>query len=139
VSMAQMWTVIGVMATAFAAMIGFSYRVMTEQGKALAARLEGFGGEFNGRLDGLRGEVNAQIGGFRGEVNAQIGGLRNEVNAQIGGLRNEVSAQIQGLRAEMNERFDHLNVRVDKVESIDREVHALSIKVMGLETPPREG
>ena len=115
-SMAQMWTVIGVMATAFAAMIGFSHWAMTEQGRALAARLEGFGGEFGARLDGLRGEVNAQIGG----------------------LRNEVSAQLQGLRAEMNERFDHLNLRVDKVESIDREVHALSIKVMGLDRPQED-
>jgi hypothetical protein len=36
------------MATAFAAMIGLSYRAMTEQGKTLGAK-----------LNGLRGEINA--------------------------------------------------------------------------------
>lgn len=126
-SMAQMWTVIGVMATAFAAMIGFSYRAMTEQGKTLAAR-----------IDGLRDEVAAQIGGVRSEVAAQIEGVRREFTAQFEGLRAEFGAQFQGLRAEMNARFDHLTTRVEKVESIDREVHALSIKVMALDGPRRE-
>ena len=89
--MAQMWTAIGIMATAFAAMIGFSYRAMIEQGKA--------------------------------------------ITAQIAGLHGEVGAQMDGLRREMNARFDHLSTRMDKVESIDRGVHALSIKVMGGDRP----
>jgi hypothetical protein len=122
--MAQMWAALGIMATAFAAMIGFSYRAMTEQGKTLGAQ-----------IDGLRGEVNAQIGGLRGEVNARIEGLCSEVNARIDGLRSEVTAQFAGLRSEMNGRFDNLTARVEKVESIDREVHALSIKVKGREIP----
>jgi hypothetical protein len=54
--MAQTWTVIGIMATAFAAMIGFAYRTMTEQGKALSAQIEC-----------LRSDLDAQIGGLRGE------------------------------------------------------------------------
>jgi hypothetical protein len=62
-SMAQMWTVIGIMATAFAAMIGFWYRAMTEQRKTLMARMDGSCGELNARMDGLRGEFD----GLRGE------------------------------------------------------------------------
>jgi hypothetical protein len=110
VSMAQMWTVISIMATAFAAIIGFSHRAMTEQGKTLGSK-----------MDGLRGEINAQMDGLRSEFN---------------GLRGEVRAQIDGLRGEMNARFDHLTTRVEKVESIEREVHTLSLKVMGREIPP---
>jgi hypothetical protein len=61
VSMAQMWTAIGIMATAFAAMIGFSYRAMTEQGKTLATRMDGLRAEFNAHFQGLRAEMNARF------------------------------------------------------------------------------
>jgi hypothetical protein len=60
--------------------------------------------------------------------------LRNEFDS----LRSEVHAQIDGLRGEMIARFDHLTTRVEKVESIDREVHALSIKEMRWETSPEK-
>lgn len=111
-SMVQMWTVIGIMAVAFAAILGLSYWTMIEQGKTLMARIDGSCGEINARMDGLR----------------------SEVTAQMDGLRDEVRAQIDGLRGEMKARFDHLTMRVEQVESIDREVHALSIKVRGHET-----
>jgi hypothetical protein len=125
--MAQVWTLIGIMAVAFTAMIGFSYRAMVEQGKAITAQVTGF-----------RGEVNAQIDGLRGGVNAQIDSLRGGVNTQIDGLRGEVNTQFDGFRREVNARFDHLSMRMDKIESIDRRVHALSIKVMGRDQPPED-
>ncbi|MQA83855.1 MAG: hypothetical protein GEV03_04260 [Streptosporangiales bacterium] len=67
------------------------------------------------------------------------------LTAEVGTIHHK----IDGLRNEMTAKFDHVFERIDslsgrverletKVETLDRDVHSLTIRVMGNE-PPKEG
>jgi hypothetical protein len=134
-TVAQMWTIIGVMATAVAAMVTFSMTMVTKVFGSMR-------GELTGEIRGLRNELTSEIGGLRSEMRSEISGLRSE----IGGLRNEMHSEIAGLRSEMVVRTDAISARLDrelvplraKVDLIDRDVYALTVKVFGGEPPHRE-
>jgi hypothetical protein len=106
--MAQMWAVIGIMATAFAAMIRYSHRAMTETGKTLTTQVAGLRNEMNARFDAVNIKFEA--------VDHRFDAVAHRFDA-------------------VDQRFDRLEARFEKLEThvatLDRDVHALSIKVMG--------
>jgi hypothetical protein len=62
--------------------------------------------------------------------------LTDSIDTAVAGLRSEVHTGLDGLRNEMIARFEHVVSRLDKAETIDREVHALSLRMFGQEGPP---
>jgi hypothetical protein len=110
-NMAQVWSVIGFLATSLAAMVAMMYRSMSIHGR-----------QMTDALDGLRSEMRTGSEGLRHEMKAGINGLRGEMIARF---------------EKVDQRFDHMEARLAKVETIDREVHALSLKVFGQEGPPK--
>jgi hypothetical protein len=146
-NVAQNWTIIGFMAAALTGLVTAMFWLVSVQGSRITEGFTSLRNEVHSSVDGLRNEVHAGVDGLRNEVHAGVDGLRNEFNvsvygvrsevhASFNGLRNEVHASFTGLRNEMNTRFDHLETRLERVEKIDREVHALTLKVFG-DDPPR--
>jgi hypothetical protein len=119
VTMAQTWAVIGIMATAFAAMISFSHRAMTATGRVLAAQLDGLRNEMNARFDAVDQRFDA--------VDHRFDGAERRFAA--------VDQRFDRLEAQVEARFEKLG---SHVATLDRDVHALSIKVMGGDRPAEE-
>ena len=99
-TMAQVWSVIGLLATAFAGMIALVFRAMAAQ----------------------RREHTAEIKGTHEKIDGAFAVLCEKID----GLRNETVARFL--------RFEGLPEKVDR---LDRDVQALTIKVLGGEPPKR--
>ncbi|GAA4773138.1 hypothetical protein [Microbacterium gilvum] len=70
------------------------------------------------------GRVESSVDAVRSELRTEIGSVRSELRTEIGSVRTELG----GLRTEMNARFDAVGTRIDH---LDRDVAALTRRVMG--------
>ncbi len=106
----QVWTIIGVGATAMFTMLTI---ISTFFVRIVRAEIGGLHGELTGQINGLRGEVKSEINGLRGEVTGEIGGLKGAIA--------EVRTELRGT----NERIDRL----------DSDISALMRHTFGIDRP----
>lgn len=64
-------------------------------------------------------------------MTSAVDGLRHEVHAGLNGLRNEMTARFESV----DHRFDSVEDKLSRLATLDREVHALTLKVFGGKPP----
>lgn len=106
----QVWVLIGVFTAAVFGML--SWRTIS----------------FNRTLTTAIGSVRNEIGSEIGSARSEIGSLRSEISH----FRESVDAKIDGLREATDAKFDVVNTKID---SLDRDVQALTRREFGTGLP----
>jgi len=83
----QVWTVIGVFATALFGMLGFL-------------------------MSSIQRTIRTEIGSVRTEIGSEVGSVRSE----LGSFKDEFRVEIASLRQEMGVRFDAVSNRIDHLD-----------------------